>query len=338
MLAEGIEQLGELDAVVGLGVPMAQGYLLGRPGAAVGRRRQPRAPRLLRRPGPHPGQAQPPLAARARPATAYDVPTSAFRGGRRRHRPGGDARRPGRARSPPSTRTGWCTPRCTRGCGSASTPRWPRPPSGRSPGPTRQRFHPLLCVDDARPATSAWSAWSACVTYLTAPHRAPRLSSAFSAATQTGLAQWDRDHRTRAVEPRASWSSTTTAPCASRCAARWSSTGTTSAWPATGPRRWPASPGSARRAGHRRDDAAARRHRDHPGAAHRRQRPADPGAHRPRLGRRPGRGPRRRRRRLPHQAVRARGAARPAPRAAAPGAAPRPTATASTTRCSPSPT
>ena len=32
VLAEGIEQLGELDAVVGLGVPMAQGYLLAGPG------------------------------------------------------------------------------------------------------------------------------------------------------------------------------------------------------------------------------------------------------------------------------------------------------------------
>jgi EAL domain-containing protein (putative c-di-GMP-specific phosphodiesterase class I) len=33
VLAEGIEHLGELDAVISLGVPMAQGYLMGRPAA-----------------------------------------------------------------------------------------------------------------------------------------------------------------------------------------------------------------------------------------------------------------------------------------------------------------
>jgi EAL domain-containing protein (putative c-di-GMP-specific phosphodiesterase class I) len=33
VLAEGIEHVGELDAVISLGVPMAQGYLLGRPAA-----------------------------------------------------------------------------------------------------------------------------------------------------------------------------------------------------------------------------------------------------------------------------------------------------------------
>jgi len=34
VLAEGIEHLGELETVVGLGVPLGQGYLLGRPGPA----------------------------------------------------------------------------------------------------------------------------------------------------------------------------------------------------------------------------------------------------------------------------------------------------------------
>ncbi len=36
VLAEGIEHVGELDAVISLGVPMAQGYLLGRPAAPWG--------------------------------------------------------------------------------------------------------------------------------------------------------------------------------------------------------------------------------------------------------------------------------------------------------------
>jgi EAL domain-containing protein (putative c-di-GMP-specific phosphodiesterase class I) len=145
VLAEGIEHLGELDAVIRLGVPLAQGYLLGRPappwadldrrGAALLRHQLPvRSEHSLRR-------------IVERTATVYDeaAAASAFAEDSTdlvvmldaEHRPVATMDVDGLVHSAldPSMRVPVDTP-VSEAAERAIT------------RPNRQRFHPLLCVDE----------------------------------------------------------------------------------------------------------------------------------------------------------------------------------------------
>lgn len=145
VLAEGIEHLGELDAVVSLGVPLAQGYLLGRP-APPWSDLDRRGAALLRQ--------QPPTRSEhslekllERTATVYDraAAARAFADGATdlvvmldaHHRPVATIDTDGLVHSAldPSMRVSVETP-VTEAAERAIT------------RPTAQRFHPLLCVDD----------------------------------------------------------------------------------------------------------------------------------------------------------------------------------------------
>ena len=138
-------------------------------------------------------------------------------------------------------------------------------------------------------------------------------------SAQTALAEWSGEqHPARATSPRAG---RRRRPSGARVAAAFA--GVQRVRRRAGRRRRRGAGRSQRggepgrrRAG--RDDAASGRHRDDEGAAQGRPRRPHPRAHRPRRGRRPGGGPRRRGRRLPDQAVRVAGAAGAAAGAAAP--------------------
>ncbi len=145
VLAEGIEQLGELDAVVGLGVPMAQGYLLGRPGPPWSDVDSEGAG-LLR--GRVPTQGKHNLRSLLeRTSTAYDVPTARSVVADdatdlvvmldARERPVATVDPDGLVHSAlqPGMRVRVDTP-VAEAAERAIT------------RPTRQRFHPLVCVDD----------------------------------------------------------------------------------------------------------------------------------------------------------------------------------------------
>ena len=145
VLAEGIEHVGELDAVISLGVPMAQGYLLGRP-AAPWAEIDRRGAALLRQglPSRHEHSLHKIL---ERTATVYDraAAATAFADDATdlvvmldaHHRPVATMDSDGLVHSAldPSMRVGVDTP-VFEAAERAVT------------RPSLQRFHPLLCVDE----------------------------------------------------------------------------------------------------------------------------------------------------------------------------------------------
>ena len=128
-------------------------------------------------------------------------------------------------------------------------------PPGRRPGPAsgasatstpgrRRRRRPRrarsLLRRRRRLRRASWRWWSGPARRLVEPSLRDRPWTATSRRLQPDLrSEWHPGGRDRAVPSTASSSSTTTAPCVSPCAAPSSSTGTTSRWPATAPRRWP---------------------------------------------------------------------------------------------------